>query len=302
MVKRLLLIAAVVGVIAAAGGWLLTAPRIPDQSALASMSGDAARGELIFHISGCASCHAADKAEGEDLLRLGGGKHFDTPFGRFIAPNISPDKATGIGSWTVEMFAAAVKAGVSPDGQHYYPAFPYASYSRMTWQDVADLKSFMDGLPPVANPNAPHELPFPFNIRRGLGLWKLLYVDDTPMVALADAPEDVRRGQYLVEGPGHCGECHTERTPLGGLDRTRWLAGAPNPSGKGRIPNITPHDSGILEWEVIDIVGYLTNGLTPAYDSAGGTMAEVVLNTAKLPESDRQAIAAYLKAIPALPK
>ncbi len=273
---------------------------------MSALSADARRGELVFHIGGCASCHTEPTAEDEEPKNgnnppiLSGGKRFRTPFGTFIAPNISPDKETGIGNWTAANFATALIKGISPDGQHYYPAFPYTSYARMTFQDVIDLKAYLDTLPAIVRANEQHELTFPFSIRRGLGLWKILHLGDEPIVELKNANPEVKRGQYLVEGPGHCGECHTPRNPIGGLDFSQWLAGAPNPDGDGSIPNITPHASGIADWEAVDIAEYLSSGFTPEYDVAGGSMAEVVDNIARISPGDRKAIAAYLQAIPAV--
>ena len=155
-------------------------------------------------------------------------------------------------------------------------------------------------LPKSANVAPAHELPFPFNIRLSLGGWKFLYLDDEPRVTLASADDRVKRGQYLVEGPGHCGECHTPRDPLGGLKTGEWLAGAPNPEGgEGRVPNITPREGGFGSWSEGDIVSYLETGFTPEFDSVGGAMVSVQKNMAALPKEDREAIAAYLKAIPA---
>jgi len=165
----------------------------------------------------------------------------------------------------------------------------------MRYQDVADLKTFLDTLPAVATANQPHELPLPFRIRRALGFWKLLFLKEGPMVA---SPET--RGQYLVEALGHCGECHTPRNLLGGLDSSRWLAGAPNPEGKGRIPNITPGGD-LANWSVEDIAYYLETGFTPEFDTAGSTMVEVVENLSQASGEDRMAIARYLKSLPALP-
>jgi mono/diheme cytochrome c family protein len=185
-------------------------------------------------------------------------------------------------------------AGVSPRGQHYYPSFPYTSFIKMTAQDVVNLKAFMDTLPASSQTNPPHNLGFPFNIRRGRGLWKQLYLKDT-WVLPDPVSEDIARGRYLVEGAGHCSECHTPRGPIGGLERSQWMQGAPNPSGKGRIPAISPDK---LTWAASDIAYYLETGFTPDFDSAGGHMAKVVGNMARLPATDRAAIAAYLKAIP----
>lgn len=279
-----------------AGFILLTAPRAGSVAAVQGLTGDAAQGEAVFWAAGCASCHTAAGASGADMLVLAGGQAFPSDFGTFIAPNISPDPQAGIGGWTVEAFARAIQDGVSPDGRHYFPALPYNAYNKMQPQDVVNLKAFMDGLPASSTASQPHQVGFPFNIRRTLGLWKLMFVS-RDWVITGDLTEAQHRGRYIAEALAHCGECHTPRNALGGLDRSRWLAGAPNPSGKGNIPNITP---GKLTWSESEIVEYLTSGFTPEFDSVGGHMAHVVENMARLPESDRQAVAAYLKIVPAV--
>ncbi|UTW11889.1 cytochrome c [Marinobacterium rhizophilum] len=288
----------------AAGLWILSAPQAAiSANALVSVPGNPERGAAVFHVGGCASCHKpADYEQTDDdgIPPLGGGQRFSTDFGTFVAPNISPDTATGIGSWSDADFANALLKGISPEGEHYYPAFPYSSYSRMTLQDIADLKAFMDTLPAVNRANEPHELGFPFSVRRGLGLWKQLYLRTDPVIALDDTDTSLLRGRYLVEGPGHCGECHSPRNALGATDYSRWLGGAANPDGDGSIPNISPHASGLADWSENDIAEYLSSGFTPEYDVVGSSMAEVVENTARLSGSDRSAIAAYLKAIPAV--
>lgn len=293
---RLIRLAAFIVVLGAGGTWLLTAPAPLETDFAADHAGNAENGAMVFAASGCASCHTAPEAEGKDDLVLAGGHAFASDFGTFYAPNISPGPQ-GIGGWTLAEFARAVTKGVSPDGQHYYPAFPYAAYGKMTESDVADLYAYMQTLPPSDTASQAHDVGFPFNIRRGLGLWKQMYVTDDYVLSDAATPE-LERGRYLVEALGHCAECHTPRDGLGGLDRSAWLSGAPNPSGKGRIPNITP---AALDWSEDEIVYYFESGLTPDYDSVGGSMAAVVSNLAKLPETDRVAIAAYLKAVPALP-
>jgi mono/diheme cytochrome c family protein len=279
--------------IVAVAGWLLTQPSRVDRSSLANLSGDPTRGANVFWAGGCASCHT-DDSEQADPARpvLSGGHRLETPFGTYVGPNLSPDPTHGIGSWTLAEFADAMLKGVSPEGRHYYPVFPYTSYARMTLQDVADLKAFIDTLPASARADEPHALSFPWSVRRGIGLWKRRYLDTT-WVAAAGTPT-IERGRYLVEGPGHCGECHTPRDPYGGLDTSRWMAGAPNPSGKGNIPNITP---AALQWSAADIAYYLETGFDPGFDSAGGSMAAVVRHMARLPGSDRDAIAAYVKAL-----
>nr|WP_104070278.1 cytochrome c [Albidovulum inexpectatum] len=274
--------------------WILLAPQPLSQDAMAGLTGDPVRGEQVFWAAGCAGCHADFDAKGDEKLILRGGQRFASPFGTFVAPNISPHPQAGIGSWSALDLANAMKRGVSPEGEHYYPAFPYASYARADLQDIADLHAFLMTLPPDPTPSQPHEVGFPFNIRAALGGWKLLFLTDD-WVVTGDLTEQEARGRYLVEALGHCGECHTPRNALGGMQLNLWLAGAPSPDGKGRIPNITP---GALDWSQADIVEYLTSGFTPDYDSAGGHMALVVQNTAHLPESDRAAIAAYLKRVP----
>ena len=283
--------------------WLLTVPaRLAPSDIGSTASADAVRGARIFWAGGCASCHASAGAKGDDRLRLGGGAALVTKFGSFHAPNISPDRAHGIGGWSLADFANALQRGVDPQGRHLYPAFPYGSYRRMTKGDVADLFAYVQTLPPVATDAPANALKFRFTIRRGIGLWKLAFLGrDGPVVALGkDATSAARAGQYLVEGPGHCGECHTPRGlgGIGGLDASRWLAGAPALEGKGRTPNITPAKDGIGTWSVSEIAAYLETGFTPDYDSVGGAMVEVQANMAKLPPADRAAIAAYLKAVP----
>ena len=243
-------------------------------------------------------------------MRLTGGVSFKTPFGKFVAPNISTDKTAGIGDWSTLDFVNAMKLGISPnDGghQHYYPVFPFGSYQRMTIDDLIDLKAFLDTVPAVAEIPAEHDLTFPFNIRRGIGLWKLLVVDGEDFVPDPAKSDAVNRGAYLAVGPGHCGECHTPRgmfgidTALAPLDHSRWLAGAPDPEGEGVVPNITPDAiTGIGDWSEADIAYSLETGFKPDFDTLGGTMTKVQENMAKLTAEDRKAIAAYLKSIPAI--
>ncbi|HIP24397.1 MAG TPA: c-type cytochrome [Rhodobacteraceae bacterium] len=273
--------------------WFLSAPKQLDRNEWQDYAGNVEWGEQVFNIGGCASCHMEKGAKGETRLFLGGGQAFETPFGTFYAPNISPSES-GIASWNALDLANALLRGVSPEQTHYYPAFPYGSYTRLAEQDIADLMLYLKTLPPVNKANQPHDLPFPFNIRRTNGFWKLLFLSNAPI-----AENYEPRGQYLVEGLGHCGECHTPRNALGGLDTSRWLAGAPNPEGKGRIPNLTP-GGGLAAWSAEDIAYYLESGFTPEFDTAGSTMVEVIENLSQAAPEDRMAIARYLKGLPAL--
>jgi mono/diheme cytochrome c family protein len=277
-----------------AAAWVLTEPRGIDAETARAVSepGDPAAGRIVFFLGGCDSCHRSP--EQSDPLRLGGGQELKTPFGAFFPPNISSDRNDGIGRWSARDFANAVMAGVSPDGRHLYPAFPYPSYTRMSARDVRDLYAFLRTTPPVAGHAPPEALVFPFSIRRAVGFWKLLYMPDVH--PLADDPREVEaRGRYLVEGPGHCSECHSPRTLLGGVIAPRRLTGAPLPDGKGKAPNITA--AGLADWSESDIGYALSTGLTPSGDSLGGPMAAVVRNLAQVPPEDLAAIAHYLKTV-----
>ncbi|WP_300514321.1 c-type cytochrome [Aliiroseovarius sp.] len=295
--RRFLGVVLIAGAISAITGWVLTAPVSLDKTALAGITPDPERGRAVFFAGGCAACHSAPEASGEDRLLLGGGRGFATDFGTFYAPNISPHPEAGIGQWSVLELANALLYGTSPNGQHYYPAFPYTSYAQMTLEDAVSLHAFLGTLPLVDTPNRPHDVSFPFNIRRTLGGWKLLF-NRGGWVVEGELTEQQARGRYLVEGLGHCGECHTARNLLGGVRLGAWLAGAPNPNGKGRIPDITAAG---LDWSESDIAEYLKSGFTPEFDTAGGEMTDVIENTSQLTDEDRAAIAAYLKRVPGLP-
>lgn len=274
------------------GVWATRPDPLPADT-FAGVAGEAAAGELVFNAAGCAGCHSAPETDGDARLVLAGGQRFATEFGTFVAPNVSPSDA-GIGGWSLSDFANATQRGIAPNGAHYYPVFPYSSYALAEPQDIADLWAFWQTLPPSDAASLPHDIGFPYSVRRGLGLWKARYVPDL-MRTMDTTDPQIARGQYLVEALGHCAECHTPRDALGGLNRDAWMAGAPNPSGKGTIPALTPDK---LEWSAGDIASYLKTGFTPDYDSAGGSMVEVIANIALLPDADRDAIAAYLKALP----
>ncbi len=277
-----------------AGGLALTRPVTVPDTALAGLTGDAIAGEAVFWAAGCASCHAAEGATGAARLVLAGGQRFASEFGTFIAPNISMHPEQGIGAWSFADFVTAVQEGTSPEGRHYYPAFPYGAYRLAARQDLADLWAFWQTLPSADTPSAPHEIGFPFSIRRAVGAWNLLNLHDD-FVVTGELTEAETRGRYLAEALAHCAECHTPRDALGGLDRRAWMAGAPNPSGSGTIPALTPDR---LTWSEAEIAAYLNDGFTPDFDSAGGHMVSVIRNIAMLGDEDRLAIAAYLKALP----
>lgn len=276
----------------AAGFWWLTAPNPQPASDFAQIIGDAQAGRAIYLAGGCASCHKAQGTDADPLV-LVGGRAFASDFGTFYAPNISMDDTHGIGRWEFAEFANAVMHGVSPDGDHYYPAFPYAAYGKADMQDIADLYAYMRTLPADATPSRAHDLGFPFTIRRGLGLWKALFLSKD-WVITSDLTAQETRGRYLVEALAHCAECHTPRNVLGGLRVADWMTGAPNPSGRGRIPAIAGPD---FNWTAFDVSAYLETGFTPQFDVVGGSMADVVQSIKELDKADLDAIAAYIVAL-----
>ncbi|MEP3276730.1 MAG: cytochrome c [Stappiaceae bacterium] len=301
LLRKLVVVVLILAVLSGAAFYWLTIPRPLTAADLPEHTLDLANGETMFWAGGCGSCHAEEKAKGDDKKKLGGGLALITEFGTFRVPNISPDRETGIGEWSALEFVNAMKRGIGRNGSHLYPAFPYASYQRMYLGDLLDLKAYLETLPPVSKVSEPNDLKFPFNIRRGLGLWKLLYLDGKTFEPDSEQTEQVNRGRYLVEGPGHCAECHTSRDFAGGLNRMLNLAGAPAAEGDGFVPNITPSKDGIGDWSASDIAYSLESGFTPSYDSLGGSMTSVQENFSHVSAADRDAVAAYLKSIPPLP-
>ncbi|MBI1204510.1 MAG: c-type cytochrome [Rhodopseudomonas sp.] len=293
MRRRLIGLGLVVAMIGVAAFWYLTEPQIVSAGALAaSYKPDLANGETMFNIGGCAACHAPDK---DQRTKLGGGVALKSPFGTFYAPNISSDPKDGIGGWSEVQFVTAMTKGTSPAGEHLYPAFPYTSYQRMRIADVRDLFAYLKTLPPVSGRVWPHDLPFPFTVRRLLGGWKFLFLDGKPFVPDPARSAEWNRGAYLVNGPGHCAECHSPRDSLGGILAAERFAGGPNPEGEGWVPNITQKRLG--GWSVKDIAYLLQSGTTPDFDSVGGGMAAVIRNTSQLSDADRMAMAVYIKSL-----
>ncbi len=295
--------ALITGAILLLAGWLLTTPG-SGIGELPAHTPDIENGETVFWAGGCASCHATPvegrRAQGDAKLLLGGGLELETVYGVFHVPNISSHPDAGIGGWSDIDFVNAMQHGVSPEGRSYYPSFPYTSYARMTVEEVLDLKAFLDTLPAIDSPFVDHELGFPWSVRRGVGLWKRLYLDASPILDVEEGNAVLERGRALVEGAGHCGECHTPRNALGAMLEDQWLAGAENPDGPGKIPNITPGASTSGSWSENDLVYYFESGFTPDWDTVGGSMVAVQENLARLGDDDRRAIAAYLKAVPAI--
>jgi mono/diheme cytochrome c family protein len=292
---RRVLLAALLAVAAGLGvyWWLTAVPMVLAVTAPFHRP-DLANGLTTFNAGGCSSCHAVPGQP--DRTRLGGGLAIPSPFGTFYAPNISPDPVDGIGRWTEAEFVNAVTRGISPGGFHYFPAFPYTSYQHARIEDVIDLFAYLKTLAPVPGKVRDHDVPFPFNIRRNIGIWKLLFMDGKPFMPNAAHSDRWNRGAYLVNGLGHCAECHSPRNFLGGIIARQRFAGGPNPEGEGWVSNIT--QKGIGDWSEKDIEYFLETGQTPDGDTIGGSMGRVIRNTSQLSGEDRAAIAEYLKSLP----
>jgi mono/diheme cytochrome c family protein len=253
------------------------------------------RGQYLVYAGGCVSCHTEDV---DDAVPLAGGRAMESPFGTFYSPNITPDTGTGIGSWSDDDFVDAFWEGVSPQGEHYFPAFPYTAYTGVSREDLLAMKAYLFSLEPVQKESKEHELAWYMSTRLAAGAWKELNFDGARFVPDAAQDEQWNRGAYLVRHLGHCGECHTPRSNLGVLQADQEMAGSE--LGDESVPNITQHRvDGIGRWSTSDIEYYLDIGMLPDGDFSGGSMSEVIEdNTSKLSREDRMAIAAYIKSVP----
>ena len=257
------------------------------------------RGEYIFNSAGCIGCHTDVKNQG---AALAGGRALETPFGTYFGPNITPDKQHGIGSWTDAQFIRALREGISPEGDHYFPVFPYTSFTKMTDQDMKDLKAYIFTIKPIARPNTPHDVSFPFSLRLPMLGWKLLFFDKGEFRPDPSRSAQVNRGAYLAEALAHCGECHTPRNLAGGLKSSLHYAGTVDGPEGDVVPNITPDEkTGIGKWTGDELIKFLKTGVFPWDDDVSGSMEEVISNgTSQMTEADRAAIAAYLGTLPAI--
>jgi mono/diheme cytochrome c family protein len=251
------------------------------------------RGELLFDAADCIACHTDVKGGGAPLA---GGRPLETPFGRFYAPNITPDRTHGIGAWSEAEFRRALREGIGRQGEHLFPVFPFAAYTGMSDADIADLYAYLQSRAATATPNRRHELRFPFGWRFLLVFWRWLFFSPGPLSPVPGESAEWNRGRYLAEAVAHCQECHTPRNLLGGLKRSRAFSGNPDGPDGQHVPNITPDpETGIGTWSLDEIVALLRSGQTPDMDFVGAGMGEVVRGTAKLSDADRHAIAAYIK-------
>lgn len=259
---------------------------------LAQLTGDPARGAYLARMSGCIACHTDVKNGGAPLA---GGVKLPTSFGTFYSPNITTDAANGIGAWNVEMFAKAVRQGISPEGRPYYSAFPYPFYAKLSDQDVADLWAAFQTVPAVQTPSRPHEMMFPFNVRAGLKLWRAAFLNLEPFKNVPEKSEAWNRGKFIVKGPAHCGACHTPRNFIGARQAEQFLHGEDNLPGGDKAPPITTAALVAAGWTKSDITTALRTGIMPDGDVFGGSMSEVVREgTAFMTDEDLDAIATYL--------
>ncbi len=251
------------------------------------------RGLYLVRAGDCAACHTAEGGK-----PFAGGRPVPTPFGTIYSTNITPDKETGIGGWTQEQFYQAMHEGIGPGGKHYYPAFPYPWYTRVSEEDIRAIKSFLDALPPERVRNVPPELPWPLSEREVMSGWNGLFFQEGTFRGNIAKSAQWNRGAYLVEGLGHCGGCHTPKNALGASKKNQRFAGGFGEHWYAMSLTSDMRD-GLGAWSTQEIIEYLKTG-SNAKAAAAGPMAEVVENsTQHLSESDLQAIAVYLKEIPA---
>jgi len=256
------------------------------------------QGEYVFRLAGCMGCHTDTKNKG---ALLAGGLSFDTPFGKFYSPNITPDPVHGIGKWTEADFIKALREGVSPDGKQYYPVFPYTAYSQMQLGDMKALWAYLRTIPAVAQPTKEHQLSW-YVFRFSNRGWKMLYFTSKEWENVAGKSAAWNRGAYIANALAHCGECHTPRNMFGALKKSQHYAGnLAGPEG-AKVPNITRDvETGIGGWKKDELLAFFSEGATPDGDYTGGLMAEVVDNSLKyLSKEDAEALVSYLAEVPAI--
>jgi mono/diheme cytochrome c family protein len=257
---------------------------------IVELKGDAKRGAYLARLSGCVTCHTTSGG-----TPFAGGSALVSRFGSFYAPNVTPHPEQGIGDWTFAEFVRAVRQGISPEGKPYYPAFPYEFYAPLTDRDMADLWSAFQALPPSDEPSVPHEVGFPFNIREGLKVWKSLFEQPLLYQNRPDRSAEWNRGKFIVEGPAHCGACHTPRNLIGGLVTEDALSGDPAMMDGGKSPPITKESLAARGFTKESLIAALRTGVLPDGDSFGGSMAEVVRgSTTHLLTQHLDDIATYL--------
>lgn len=268
---------------------------LPTVAAAQSQANDdlLARGEYILKVSGCIHCHTA--ADGPPLA---GGRALETPFGTFYSPNITPHETNGIGNWSSEDLRRALHHGVAPDGNDYYPAFPYTSYTRLHADDVVALHAYLMAQPVSDRPNREHDLAWFLVSRLAASVWKWLFFEAGEFHPTTGNSERWNRGAYIAEAMAHCEECHTPRNLFGALKIDQAYAGnAEGPDGE-LVPNITSHDTGIGNWARDELQEFLKFGERPDGEYTSGSMEPVIEGIRHLTTADRDALIDYLRALP----
>ncbi|MFO1133098.1 MAG: cytochrome c [Hyphomicrobiales bacterium] len=290
---------AVIAVAGLALAWRMSEPHPLTAAEIPAHQPDIANGKELFNAAGCFSCHKP----GPDLKTVdaslpAGGTPFKTPVGTFYPPNLTPDPETGIGKWTDAEFVNAVQRGISPEGENLIPAFPYTSYARMKTSDVLDIKAYLDSLPPVVAPEKAAQIPAPWLLRKGVGIWKHLGFDTAQWQPDASKSAEWNRGAYIANGAGHCNECHTPRNLFMAFDWSKQFQGGPHPGGEGKVPSLIDLLGRGKYTDASDLATAFQNGEMMGYEhmSSGG-MGEVQSNLSKLAESDVKAVADYISSL-----
>jgi mono/diheme cytochrome c family protein len=265
---------------------LAVADNLPSEQDFATIE----RGRYLTTVADCVACHTDPDSNDQ----FAGGRPIETPFGKVVAPNITPDLETGIGSWSDAQFETAVRFGRDPDGARLYPAMPFPYYTHMTAQDVRAIRAYLNTIPAVNHAVKSNQLPFPFNIRAGMAIWDALYFESGTFQPDAKKSAEWNRGAYLVRGPGHCGACHTPKTVLGGDLKRQTLQGY---TIQGWFaPNLTADlELGLGRWSLDDVVTYLKSGHNRFAGASGPMADEVTYSSSKMSDPDLHAIAVYLK-------
>jgi mono/diheme cytochrome c family protein len=294
--RKLITALALPAVLGLALFWFLTAPQPLIAADVPQHIPDVANGLRFYNASGCHSCHKAPQGFASAAADLPvGGAALKTPVGTFYPANLTPDTETGIGAWSDIDFVNALQKGISKSGAHLIPALPYTSYAKMRTEDVLDIKAYLLTLPPVKNVTQPHDVLALPVVRRGIGLWKLIAFNENMPVDDPKQTPSWNMGQYLVNGAGHCNECHTPRDLFMAMDMSRYLAGGPHPEGKGNVPSLRDLLGRARYRDAGDLASAFEFGEIMGYDKmSSGGMGAVQTNLSKLPPADRQAIADYL--------
>lgn len=272
------------------GSWLIKGPEVKERD-LSGLEGDVNRGAYVARLSGCIACHTNVKGDGKILA---GGAEIDTDFGSFYPPNITPDPADGIGNWDLQDFSRSLTSGVSPNGKHHFPSFPYTFYTHMKNQDIVDLWAAVQSVPAAKGTPPKHGLRFPFGFHEGVGVWQRMFFTEEPLKEISGKSDAWNRGRYLANGPAHCGACHTPRNLLGGRKTDQKYTGGKGTGGE-KIPAITIETLKERKWSKDDLSYALRTGIKPDGDVFGGSMGEVVRDATRYwTDQDLDAIATYI--------